>query len=348
MPTTAERRRRIREATLRAREQGIARREARAQTVQEAYARAGEAIADWLKDHAGPDGEVTPEQLPAFDAFVDTLLRGLEERWQQVLSEGLAELAAFGASLVTVGGGSIAAQALEQLRAFTGADGLQLSDRVWRVNQATRLRIIDTLRAAILRGASAREAARGLLGEGSGVSAEIAAMVRAARAGALGDAVMEALLTGKGSPMRNALRVVRTELNRAFTESFVGAAFDHQDVAGVKFNLSPAHPRFDICDVYAKANLHGMGPGVYPRGAHPYPAHPETLSYLTVVFVDEITAEDRAGRQGMSDWLRGQPQDVQEGVLGIAKAQAFRDGQLRDGDLLRPWRDIAPAGTIRP
>ena len=342
MPTTAERRRRIREATESARAQGIARREARANGVQEAYARAGDAIADWLKDHAGPDGEVTAEQLPAFEEFLLALLRGLQERWQQELAEGLAEMAAFGALLVDVGAGSIAAQALEQVRSFVGADGLQLSERIWRVNQATRQTIVDTLRAAILRGASAREAARGLLGEGKGVSAEIAAMVRAARAGSLGEAALGALLTGKGAPMRNALRVTRTELNRAFTESFVGAAFDHQDVAGVKFNLSPAHPRFDICDVYAKANLHGMGPGVYPRGAHPYPAHPETLSYLTVVFVDEITAEDRAGRQTMPDWLRGQPQDVQEGVLGIAKANAFRNNQLRDADLLRPWRDVNP------
>ena len=95
----------------------------------------------------------------------------------------------------------------------------------------------------------------------------------------------------------------------------------------------------------AAANLHGLGPGVYPQGAHPYPAHPQTLSYLEVVFVDEITPADRAGRQSMSDWLRTQPADVQEQVLGIAKAQAFRAGGVGEADLLRPWREIKPKGT---
>lgn len=342
MPTAATRRHLIDAATRRAREQAIARREARAHNVQKAYEDAGEAIADWLKDQAGPNGDVPPERLPAFEAFLSELLRGLQQTWGAALTMGLAEMAAFGASLVPVGSGSIAGQALEQLRAFVGADGLQLSDRIWRVNAATRQRIVDTLRAAIVRGATAREAARGLLGQGQGVSAEIAAMIRAAQAGTLGELAADALLTGNGAPMRNALRIMRTELNRAFTESFVSAAFAHPDVAAVKFNLSPAHPRPDICDVYAKSNLHGLGVGVYPRGAHPYPAHPETLSYLTVVFVDEITDSDRAGQQSMSDWLRSQPQDVQEQVLGVGKAQLFRAGSLSDADLLRPLRDLQP------
>lgn len=347
MPTTAERRQKIAAATAAAREQGIARREAHAQMVEASYTKAGEAIADWLKEHAGPDGDVGPEHLSAFDAFLDMLLRELQDEWEKALAEGLAELAAFGAQWIDIGSGTIAGQALDQVRSFVGADGLQLSDRVWRVNAHTRRTIVETLRGAIHRGATAREAARALLGEGKGVSAEIAELVRAARAGALGDTITDALLAGTGNPMRNALRVVRTEMNRAFTESFVGAAFDHDDVAGVKFTLSPMHPRPDICDVYAKANLHGMGPGVYPRGAHPYPAHPETLSYLVVVFVDEITAEDRAGRQSMSDWLRLQPHGTQEQVLGVAKANAFRAGDLADADLLRPWRDLDPNRNLR-
>ena len=141
---------------------------------------------------------------------------------------------------------------------------------------------------------------------------------------------------------------MRTEMNRAFTESFVEAAFQHDDVAAVKFNLSPAHPRPDICDVYAHANLHGLGGGVYPKGAHPYPAHPQTLSYLTVVFVDEITAADRAGKQTLSDWLRTQPPDMQQQILGVAKADAFRAGQLADADLLRPWKALDPRRTLPP
>lgn len=94
------------------------------------------------------------------------------------------------------------------------------------------------------------------------------------------------------------------------------------------------------CDGHAAANLHGMGPGVYPRGQHPYPAHPETLSYLTVVFVDQITAADRAGQQTMGDWLRAQPAGLQDAVLGQHKGAALRDGQLLESEITTPWRDV--------
>lgn len=95
------------------------------------------------------------------------------------------------------------------------------------------------------------------------------------------------------------------------------------------------------CDLYARANLHGLGQGVYPRGAHPYPAHPMTLSYLVAVFVEEITAEDRAGATTPFAWLRTQPASVQTGVLGgQRKQQAFEAGQLLPSELRAPWRDI--------
>lgn len=95
------------------------------------------------------------------------------------------------------------------------------------------------------------------------------------------------------------------------------------------------------CDLYARANLHGLGKGVYPAGAHPYPAHPMTLSFLVAVFVEDITPEDRAGTVTPFDWLRTQPAEVQTGVLGgQRKQQAFAAGQLLPGDLRAPWRDI--------
>lgn len=348
--TTEARRRAIREAIEHARRLGIDRREHRVRALRELYGNAADQLADWLADNADADGHVGPEKLAALDAFLQGLLRFLQGEWQKLLDEGLAELAVLGAGATAVAEGSagIAAQTLEQLRRFVGEDGLQLSDRIWRINSATRTRIEDTLRGAIARGATARDAARALLGEGKGVSAEIAAQASASRAGPLAASLRETLLTGTGNPLFNAERVMRTEMNRAFTESFVESAFQHPDVAAVKFNLSPAHPRVDVCDGYAHANLHGLGAGVYPKGNHPYPAHPQTLSYLTVVFVDEITAADRAGKQTLSDWLRAQPQDMQQQILGIAKSEAFRAGQLADADLLRPWKALDPRRNMTP
>ena len=71
----------------------------------------------------------------------------------------------------------------------------------------------------------------------------------------------DALLTGRMNPYYQAERVMRTEINRAYGETALQAAIQHPDVIGVKFKLSPRHPRFDICDMHANANLHGLGPG---------------------------------------------------------------------------------------
>lgn len=342
MASDRERREAIRRATEDARQRAIARREAIAAQTAEIYNGLAEELQAWLEEHAGADGRVTPERLAEFEAFLAALLERARARWSQLLGDGLAESAALAALVLPagMGNGTIVQQTLQQLSDFVGADGLQLSDRIWRVNEGTRRAIADTLRGAILRGESAWQAAQGLLASGAAVPPATVAAAQGARASALAAAAAGALMRDQGNPLRNALRVTRTEINRAFTESFVASAFAHPDTAGVKFNLSPLHPRPDICDLYAKANLHGLGVGVYPRGAHPYPAHPETLSFLTVVFEDEITPEDRAGQQTPFEWLRGASAEDQVGVLGVNKAAEFQAGRLLDGELLAPWREV--------
>jgi hypothetical protein len=108
----------------------------------------------------------------------------------------------------------------------------------------------------------------------------------------------------------------------------------------MKFNLSPNHPRTDICDVHANANLYGLGPGVYPVGSAPWPAHPNTMSYLTAVFRDEVSADDRGGRQDTVGYLRSLPADRQDQILGQAKAAALRAGVLAATDVDKPWKAL--------
>lgn len=96
------------------------------------------------------------------------------------------------------------------------------------------------------------------------------------------------------------------------------------------------------CDLYAKANLYGLGAGVYPGGEHPYPAHPNTISFITPVFKDEISDADRAGKQTPFEWIAQQSANEQDMVLGgRQKGAAFRAGLLNDGDLRMPWWKIA-------
>ena len=338
---TEVRRQAIDRATRDARTRAIARREARVNAVPATYVGIAAALGDWLQANADADGQVPPEALAAFDSFVEGLLQSALEEWARSLDDGILEAVSIGAALrpggLHVG---IVEQTVRFLQDFVGADGLQLSQRVWRVNAATRQAVLEAVRGAILRGSTARQTVEALLASGRAVDAGLAAQLQAARAGPLRRRLEAVLLQSEGNPLRNALRVLRTEINRAYTESFVNAAFAHEDVAAVKFNLSPLHPRADVCDYHASVNLHGLGAGVYPKGQHPYPAHPETLSYLTVVFVDEIRDADRAGQQSPFDWLRGHSHELQDAVLGKRKAQAFRAGTLLESEFTAAWRQV--------
>ena len=101
---------------------------------------------------------------------------------------------------------------------------------------------------------------------------------------AAGRTIADSLLTGPGNAYANARRVFRTEMNRAHGEAYQAGAARHPAVIGMRFVLSPNHPKADICDVYARADDYGLGPGVYPIGKAPWPAHPNTMSYLEAVF----------------------------------------------------------------
>ena len=81
---------------------------------------------------------------------------------------------------------------------------------------------------------------------------------------------------------------LRTEINRAHGERYKQLARADENVIGLRFMLSPRHPRVDICDEHAAADLYGLGQGVYPVDECPWPAHPNTFSYTEAVYRDEI------------------------------------------------------------
>ena len=122
-------------------------------------------------------------------------------------------------------------------------------------------------------------------------------------------------------------------------EAYIAGAKDQPDFGGHKFNLSPNHPRPDECDMHARANLHGLGPGVYPdRASCPWPAHPNTLSYVTIVFIDEVADEDRQAQTDALSWLKRQTASRQEAVLGSQKKrEVLERGILGPDEILTPW-----------
>ncbi len=256
----------------------------------------------------------------------------------------------------------VADEAVRFVRSFVGGDGLQLSDRLWVIDRQARDEIAQAIESAVIQGHSASRAAQEFLARGQPVPSDVAGKFNMARAGTVAKGAGAALTRTPDSAYSNALRLFRTELNRAHGEAYVAGALAHPEAGGVRYLLSPGHPRPDICDMHASANIYGLGPGVYPdRGRCPWPPHPNIKSYLEIVFADEITAADRAGKQTRLEWIAAQPAALQADVLGGQRKQrAFAQGVLREGEIATPWRVLkekyakkgieirGPSGSPRP
>jgi len=96
------------------------------------------------------------------------------------------------------------------------------------------------------------------------------------------------------------------------------------------------------CDLLASQNLYGLGPGVYPSaGACPWPAHPNTLSFVEMVFADEVSAADRAGKETVPTAMARLSPAQREGVLGVEKSA------LNDAGLVKPYMIRSPLYAVK-
>lgn len=298
-----------------------------------------------VRAHAGAGDNIALQELQGLLAMVNARLDMLSATRDRALSSGMSDAAELGVRPLEAAIGAAAAtrihsDTLRFVKSFIAEDGLQLSDRIWRIDRHAREVVTGAIERAIIQGHGAVQAAREFLARGEPVPGDVAAKMNAANAGAIGKEAAAAL-TGEGSPMDNAMRLFRTELNRAHGEAYIKSALDHPDAVGVRFKLSPAHPQHDICDLHAAANLYGLGSGVYPsRDKCPWPAHPNTLSYVEVVFRDEVSAADRAGKETPMQALDRLTPEQQRGVLGAHKHEAFKEGKLTQGMIRAPWSKV--------
>lgn len=334
MSVTAERAQ-IRRATLAARRALETLDAVGAEELARLYGTAAESLRGAIARAGGADGSVSLGELRSVLAQVEGALDGLAAARNGVIDAGLARAAQAGAGAVVLEAAAsmrVASEALALTRNFVAADGLVLSERLWRLDRGAKEALTRAVELAVIQGHGSAQAAREFLMRGQPVPGEIAARLGAANAAALGDEAAR-LLTGRGeSALYQAQRVFRTEINRAHGEAFMAGADQHPDFAGFRFLLSPAHPKHDICDLLAVQNLYGLGPGVYPsREKLPWPAHPNTLSYVEVVYADEVSDADRAGKEGPMQALNRLAPEVRDGVLGKGKAAIHEEGRLRQG-----------------
>lgn len=242
--------------------------------------------------------------------------------------------AAWSANLSTV-----ADDVVRWVHQFTANDGLQLSDRIWALDRGAKEELTQAIQSSVIQGHGASRAAQDFLARGLPVPADIAQTASMANAAGVARQAGDVLLTGEGNAYDYALRVFRTEINRAHGEAYMASGENNQDFVGWRFMLSPNHPQADICDMHARANLYGLGPGVYPsREACPWPAHPNTISFVEIVFKDEITEADRQGRTDPIAWLNDQSEARQRSILGDHKAAALRAGILAKNEINTPWK----------
>lgn len=294
MATNAERAARIREATLDAVRERNRLTDQAVGELRVIYDDAGEAIGEYIQQAAAEDDRLTLERLQQVLAEVRQRLAELDERRDGLLYRHLELAAALGARPFA---GELAAstlfavnhQAVSFVRALVAADGLQLSDRLWRIGRGAVEVLSDHIQFAVINGESAHQALLRSMGRGEGVPDDVARAYNGAKAGFLGRR-MRALMSGEADPLNGkgvvyqAERLFRTEINRAHGEAYMAGAFETDGVVGVRFRLSPNHRVPDVCDRHATADLYNLGPGVYPtREACPWPAHPNTLSYVEAV-----------------------------------------------------------------
>lgn len=126
-------------------------------------------------------------------------------------------------------------------------------------------------------------------------------------------------------------RIARTEMARAYQDGFLLKWDNNDDCVAYQWKLSGRHPRYDICDLYAKANLYGMGAGVFPKDKVPrLPAHPHCMCFLKPVIrgmIDNETPIERI-EEGGREYLDNVDLHHRQMLLGIHGAKDVMDGKI--------------------
>lgn len=125
-------------------------------------------------------------------------------------------------------------------------------------------------------------------------------------------------------------RIARTEMARAWADGFLAKMKTDADIVAVKFKLSSRHPVFDICDMYAKADMYGLGAGIYPRDKlPPLPVHPHCLCRYVEVIEGEVDVQQQRDQvqEAGNKWLNSLPESRRVQVLGRKGLKAWEDGE---------------------
>lgn len=125
-------------------------------------------------------------------------------------------------------------------------------------------------------------------------------------------------------------RIARTEAARARYDAFIARYGEDDSVAAYRWKLGSRHPAEDICDMYAHADLYGLGAGVFPKDQAPLnPAHPHCLCHYAPVYASELKGKKRSDNvEGRGNaWLKRQPLHIRQAILGVKGEQEWKAGR---------------------
>ncbi len=185
-------------------------------------------------------------------------------------------------------------------------DSLNLSARIWRVEGEGRDAINRVIMQGIADGDSAWNIAKKLeqfLGAGRDCPRWTSTRLygRTAADKSAGDTT--GLLSGNdcdGSGVSyNALRLARTEIQKAHALATDKAMAAQPWVTAQQFNLSRTHKETDECDDVAKGGE--KKDGVYPVGTIEIPLHPNCFCFMTAALMDE-----KEFTSSLNGWLNGE------------------------------------------
>jgi hypothetical protein len=138
-------------------------------------------------------------------------------------------------------------------------------------------------------------------------------------------------------------RIARTELARAYQDGFLARWGPDEDTVAFRWKLSGNHPRVDICDLYANADLYGLGRGIYPKDKVPLiPAHPHCMCRLQPIITGQLENETPVDRimDGGREYLEDLSVPDQEAILGVKGREQVTSGQARWTDVARSYSRV--------
>lgn len=138
----------------------------------------------------------------------------------------------------------------------------------------------------------------------------------------------------------HAERIARTENARAYADGQMNRFLDDDDIVAFQWKLSSRHPRYDICDFYANADLYGLGKGVYPKDKFPrLPAHPHCMCHikpLTELDIDVNKRHTNPEQAGL-EYIKSLSKKHQEVLLGVNGREQVLTGKETLQNIARGW-----------